>query len=276
MSRLLPRLLAVTGVAALLVGLAAGPASAHVSANAEGATRGGFAVIGFRVPTESETASTVGLKVQFPADQPLASVSVKPHPGWTYKVTTAKLATPIKSDEGEDVTEAVSVVEWRATSAAAGIKPGEFDEFQVSAGPLPEADTMTFKAIQRYSDGSEVAWVEEPAPGSTAEPEHPAPTIALAAPQGGEPASAPPAAAPTQANPPAGSGSTGSSGSEAAGASSGSVVGAYVLGALGLLAGLGGLALGLGARRRAQPAAPHTPDSPDTPEGTESVRTGVE
>jgi len=35
MSRLLPRLLAVAGLAALLVGLAAGPASAHVSASAE-------------------------------------------------------------------------------------------------------------------------------------------------------------------------------------------------------------------------------------------------
>jgi hypothetical protein len=73
----------VAGLAALLVGLVAGPAGAHVEADAEGATQAGFAVITFRVPTESETASTVGLKVQLPPDQPLASLSVKPHPGWT-------------------------------------------------------------------------------------------------------------------------------------------------------------------------------------------------
>jgi len=136
MSRLLPRLLAVTGLAALLVGLAAGPASAHVSASAEGATQGGFAVIGFRVPTESASASTVGLKVQLPPDQPLAFVSVKPHPGWTYTVTRAKLATPLEA-EGEDVTEAVSVVQWRATSAATGIKPGSSTSSRSVPGRCP-------------------------------------------------------------------------------------------------------------------------------------------
>jgi len=87
------RPLAVARQAGLAAGLAAGPASAHVEAEAEGASQGGFAVVAFRVPTESETASTVGLKVQFPAGQPLASVSVKPHPGWTFTITTAKLAT---------------------------------------------------------------------------------------------------------------------------------------------------------------------------------------
>jgi len=125
---------------------------------------------------------------------------------------------------------------------------------------------MTLEVIQSYSDGSEAAWIDEPVPGSTAEPEHPAPTIALAAPQG-EPAAATPATAPSPANPPA---SPGSAGSAAAGASTGTVVGAYVVGALGLLAGLAALASGLGARRRAQPAAPVTE------EAAEGVRTGVE
>jgi hypothetical protein len=55
--------------------------------------------------------------VQLPADQPLASVSVLPVPGWTYTVTKAKLATRISSDDG-DITEAVSVVEWKAAGRA--------------------------------------------------------------------------------------------------------------------------------------------------------------
>ncbi len=37
-----------------------------------------------------------------------------------------------------------------------------------------------FKAIQTYSDGTTVSWIETPAPGSTAEPDHPAPTLSLA------------------------------------------------------------------------------------------------
>jgi len=159
---------------------AADAASAHVSVSGPGAVQGGYASLVFKVPTESATASTTGLKVQLPADQPLASVSVLPVPGWNYTVTKAKLATPISSDDG-DITEAVNVIEWKAASAGTAIKPGEFNQFTISAGPLPKAASMTFKAIQTYSDGSTVSWIEQPAEGSSAEPEHPAPTLALAA-----------------------------------------------------------------------------------------------
>ena len=40
---------------------------------------------------------------------------------------------------------------------------------------------MVFKAIQVYDDGTQVAWIETTAPGSTAEPEHPAPVLSLVA-----------------------------------------------------------------------------------------------
>ena len=160
--------------------LAAGGAAAHVTVSSADAVQGGDAVISFQVPTESDTASTVELKVQLPADQPLADVAVAPHAGWSFTVTKAKLATPISSDDG-DVTEAVSVIDWKADSTADGIKPGEFDQFLVNVGPLPKASSMTFKAIQTYSDKSVVSWIEEPAPGSSAEPDHPAPTLTLAA-----------------------------------------------------------------------------------------------
>src|SRR5436305_15298050 len=63
---------AVTTVAVL--GLA-GAAQAHVTVNPNSATQGGYARIAFRVPTESDTASTTKLEVQLPANQPIASVS---------------------------------------------------------------------------------------------------------------------------------------------------------------------------------------------------------
>lgn len=169
----------------------AGSASAHVSVSSPAAVQGGYASITFKVPTESATASTTAMKVQLPADQPLASVSVLPVPGWSYQVTKAKLAKPISSDDG-DITEAVSVVEWKASSAGDAIKPGEFNQFTISAGPLPKAASMTFKAVQTYSDGSTVSWIEQAAEGSAAEPEHPAPVLKLAA--GGPSASSPTAA----------------------------------------------------------------------------------
>jgi uncharacterized protein YcnI len=240
MPRILSRALAVGGAAGLLVAGLAGPALAHVTVNSPGATQGGFAVLTFQVPNETENTDTVGVKVQLPPDQPLGSVSVKPLAGWTYKVEQAKLATPITTDDGP-VSEAASVITWTA-SADQGIKPGEYNEFQISAGPLPKADQMVFKVIQTYSDGKTVDWIDEAAPGSSDEPEHPAPTLRLAAaaPAGG---AAPSSSAPTvSATPGATSTSTG--------ASSGSVVGAYVVAALGLLAGLAALALAMGARRR--------------------------
>ncbi len=173
------------GTAAAFVGLIvlAVPASAHVTVSAPGATRGGSdTVITFRVPTETDKASTTGLKVQLPADTPIADVLVQAQPGWTHTQKSAQLAKPISTDDG-DITEAVSEIDWTAT-AGNGIKPGEFAAFVIIAGQLPDTPKLTFKAIQTYSDGTQVSWIEVPAPGSTAEPEHPAPTLDLAAASG--------------------------------------------------------------------------------------------
>lgn len=177
---------AIGAVVAVLLALVAvlafaGPASAHVTVSSSDATQGGEGVLTFRVPTESDTASTTKVAVQLPTATPIASVLVQPTPGWTAKTVTGKLATPIKNDDGDTVTEAVTEIDWTADSAATAIKPGEFDEFVIEAGPLPHVPTLRFAAIQTYSDGSVVKWIESPAPGSTAEPEHPAPVLTLGA-----------------------------------------------------------------------------------------------
>jgi uncharacterized protein YcnI len=220
-------LVAGAGAAAFI---AASPASAHVTVSSPAAVQGGYATLIFKVPTESATASTTGLKVQLPPTQPLASVSILPTPGWSYTVTKAKLARPVASGGGQ-LTEAVSTVEWKSRSAATEIKPGEFNQFVLSAGPLPNAASMTFKAIQTYSDGSVVSWIEQPAPGSSTEPDHPAPKLALA------PATATPYAAGS-----ASSGPTVSAVAAPSHDSSGKATTGIVLGSLGTL--LGALALG--------------------------------
>jgi uncharacterized protein len=179
--------------AALAVGILviAVPASAHVTVAAPGVTVGASdASIEFRVPDESATASTVGLKVQLPTDTPLLGVLVAPMQGWDAKVIQTKLATPVNTDDGP-VTQVVSEIDWTA-AAGAGIRPGFFVQFTIIAGQLPDkVPTLTFKAIQTYSDGKVVSWIEVPAPGSTSQPEHPAPVLTLAA----EPAAKPAAAA---------------------------------------------------------------------------------
>lgn len=165
---------------AALVALA-GAASAHVTVSAPDATRGGESVLTFRVPTESDTASTTRIAVQLPTDTPFASVSVLPQPGWTFTTRTTKLAKPITNDDGDKVTEAISEVDWTASGASSAIKPGEFGQFTIEAGPLPDASEIAFGTVQTYSDGMVVRWNEQAAPGSKTEPDHPKPTLTLAA-----------------------------------------------------------------------------------------------
>jgi uncharacterized protein YcnI len=177
MSRVLGRLGTVLSVMLMLVVGGGAAAVAHVSVHADEAVQGGTAEIAFRVPTESDTASTVSLAVAFPSDAPIAHVAVLPLEGWTYEITKTATSAPVAAGHGEEVSEVVSQIEWRA-SPDAGIKPGEYQVFRISAGPLPRTDRLIFKVVQTYTDGQVARWIDEPAADGS-EPENPAPVLAL-------------------------------------------------------------------------------------------------
>lgn len=181
------RIAGVVGIGAALavasVLLFAGAASAHVKVSGIDVTQGGYGVLQFRVPSESETASTTGLTVTFPSDTPILSASTQQMPGWTATVTTAKLAKPLTTDDGS-VDTYVSQIDWTADSAADAVPPKQFQFFTVSVGPLPKKPTVSFPALQRYSDGTTVNWNEASEGG--AEPEHPAPVLSLPEASGGD------------------------------------------------------------------------------------------
>jgi uncharacterized protein len=174
------RRLALLTVATLAAIFAiAAPASAHITVTAPGAAPGGSdQAITFRVPVEKNVA-TVGLTIALPTRTPIASVLVEPLPGWTHTEKSVKLAKPIKTDDGT-ITTAISQITWRAT-AGHGLEPGEFGAFTIIAGLLPDAPSLTFKALQYYRGGAVVRWDQVAAPGSTAEPESPAPVLTLTA-----------------------------------------------------------------------------------------------
>ncbi|MFC7246767.1 YcnI family protein [Catellatospora aurea] len=153
------------------------PASAHVTVNPKEAVQGGYARVAFRVPNESDDTNTTKIEVYLPEDAPVASVTTMPVPGWTVAVAKRKLTTPIEV-HGSPVSEVVSTLTWTATSPDAAVKPGQFQEFPVSMGPLPKVDKMVFKTLQTYSDGTVVRWIEPPA-NDGAEPESPAPVLIL-------------------------------------------------------------------------------------------------
>jgi uncharacterized protein len=166
------------GLVLALVGLMAAPAWAHVSVSPSEATRGGFATLTFQVPNETEDTNTTKVAIQFPQDHPIADASVRAVAGWDIAVTKKKLTTPVTTDEGDTLDEAVNTVTWTATGD--GIAPGYFEQFQVSVGLPADGDTLTFPALQTYSDGTVVRWIDPTTPGG-AEPEHPVPTVTLTA-----------------------------------------------------------------------------------------------
>ncbi|RBY86907.1 YcnI family protein [Blastococcus sp. TF02A-26] len=240
--RPLRALAAVSVATAAVLATGVGTASAHVRVSSADAAPGGYGELTFRVPNESDTASTVSLRVQIPSDTPLASVSVKPVPGWTATTTTGPIDPPVEV-HGSEVTEAVTEITWTADPGA-GIAPGQYQTFSISAGPIPEVDELVLPTIQTYDDGREQAWIEPTIEGEE-EPESPAPVLALTsdgtdAHGGGTQAESESDATDTSDAVSADDDSDGS----------GLAVTALVVGVLGLVAGVAGLGMGLAARRR--------------------------
>jgi periplasmic copper chaperone A len=227
--------LAVLGTAVLTALAAsvvlAGAASAHVTVSSLDAAPGGYGKVTFRVPNESDTASTVGLRIQVPQEAAMTSFRTQPVPGWTVTLTTSDLDEPLQF-QGEEISSYVSVIEFRA-DAGGGIAPGEFQEFALSGGPFPEVDELAFPAVQLYSDGNESAWIEPTVEGQK-EPERPAPVLTLTTEAGADPTTAADEA----------------DHSHAAAAESSPGALALFLAILALLVAVGGVVLGWRANRR--------------------------
>lgn len=222
----------VASSAVLALGVAS--ASAHVGVSSADAAPGGYGAVTLRVPNESDTASTIALRVQIPAETPLASVRTKPVPGWTATLTRSPIDPPVDVN-GTEVSEAGMEIVWTAEPGG-GIGPGQYQTFSINGGPFADIDTITFPVLQTYDDGDESAWIQPTLDGQP-EPENPAPVLTLVdvAADGNEADGAVTEAAARD-----------SDDSD----SSGLAVTALVLGAAGLLAGLAGLGVALASRRR--------------------------
>jgi uncharacterized protein YcnI len=180
-------LAALGGLAGTLLG--AGVAGAHVTVSPSSLPQGtDDAVLTFRVPNESASASVVGLRVQFPLAHPIVLVNPEAGSGWNVTVHTTRLPRPITTDDGT-FTSTTSEIDW----SGGDIPVGQFGEFNVLAQGIPSGTSeLVFKAIQSYSDGTVVSWIQVPN-RTVPDPPHPAPTISLTTPgTGSTPATAAP------------------------------------------------------------------------------------
>jgi uncharacterized protein YcnI len=217
------------------------PAAAHITVNPSEAPQGSFSKLTFRVPNERDDASTTKVEVTLPEDVAIPFVSVQPTPGWTAQVERRTLDTPMQGEGGE-ITDVVSKITWTGGS----VNPGEFQEFSISAGTLPtDQDQMEFPAIQTYSSGEVVRWIEEPAADGE-EAEHPVPTLKLVA-----------AESETDATGATGDGDGG--GAEAASATTSDDDGTDALTIVALVVGAVGVMLGGLALMRGRAATSSTP-----------------
>jgi uncharacterized protein YcnI len=184
--RMAVRLAALAAATLGLLFLSVPLALAHVSITPETAEPGSTAELTFRVPNEEARAATTRLTVQIPTDQPIAQLLAKPIPGWKVSVHTVHLATPLVTDDGTFHT-VVSLVTW----SGGRIESGQYQDFSLSADPLPDVPTtLVFKALQGYSNGDVVRWIDVPQQGQP-EPEHPAPVLTVAKAATSTPASMP-------------------------------------------------------------------------------------
>ena len=153
-------------------------AIAHVDAQLDGAGPGGFGVITLGVPTEAAKPATTKVAVRIPDDTPMRTVRPQPLAGWTVDVTKRKIDPPLYKDDGTPVTEVVDTVTWTATGP--GIPTGQFAQFALYAGPLPDADSLALPTTQTFTDGTTEVW-NEPASGGE-KPKFPVPTATIAKP----------------------------------------------------------------------------------------------
>lgn len=238
-----PMMSAAVAAAALAVPAAAG---AHVSFHPNAIPQGAEVTTNVRVANEVDNANLTSVAIKLPRGT-IEALGDPPAP-WSFKAKTRKLAKPVKTDDGLVTTEVTEV-----DFTGGHTPPGEFVNLPLTLlmpDSAKQGSVVTFPTVQSYSNGQVQRWI---GPSSA---DNPAPTVDITAPgtavldvTGGD--AGPPAKLPvdligTQSN---------SSNASARGTNPAAVtrtvvkkqtptlsIIALIVGAIGLLVGLGSLA----------------------------------
>jgi len=129
-------------------------ADAHVTVMPATARPGQTVTLNFRVLNERSDARTVGIDIFVP---PGLHATASDRRGWT------------RADRPREFS-------WTADGSGAAIGGSSAKDFELRVGPLPQSSSVVFKALQHYSDGAVVRWIQTSAGG-----DRPAPVLRLSA-----------------------------------------------------------------------------------------------
>lgn len=159
-----PRVLAATFTTALvsmICMLSLAPAASARVTVVPGTVRGGgtetFAV---RLSNEQPDLVTTRLELTFPTDLVVPLAEVAPVGKWDVTITMRRVDPPVTVD-GREIDEAVASIVWTGGEVA----PEQFEEFLVTAGPLPADGRLVLAAKQGYEDGTVDQWTDPALPG---------------------------------------------------------------------------------------------------------------
>lgn len=174
----LPVRAAGAGLAALgIVAVGAGAASAHVTVTPSTTAAGAYTVLTFSVGHGCEGSPTTKIAIQMPEDVPQVTPTL--NSGWNVQKVAKKLDAPIKDAHGNELTERIAQVVYTAKTPLAD---GYRDTFELQVQvPEKEGETLTFPVVQTCEKG-QTGWIETPADGQDPEElEAPAPAFAITA-----------------------------------------------------------------------------------------------
>jgi periplasmic copper chaperone A len=235
------RVAAATGLLTLAL---AGTAGAHITADPGEAPSDSYATVDFSVGHGCEESPTTEVRIQIPPSVPSVTPAVNP----LWDVATKEGKKDKVELHGETITRGVSEVTYTAKQPL----PADRLDLLTMSVKLPageEGESIYFPTIQSCEKGQN-RWIQIPAEGESAEElEEPAPAVVLTAAEGGHgggAASEEDAAGQSSAQP-AASVQAASVSSDDDGAPMWLAITALGVGALGLVAGVGGLMAG---RRR--------------------------
>jgi uncharacterized protein YcnI len=138
-------------------------ASAHVTLDPKEAVPG-FQRYSVNVPVEKDIATTE-LRLVVPENVEIHGVL--PVAGWTHAEKRADTDATASDDHGDAAHGRITEITWTGGK----INPGEYVSFGVSTRYQGDPATLTWKAYQKYADGSVVAWdgsdTKFPAPAVT-------------------------------------------------------------------------------------------------------------